>query len=98
MNELIPQDTIEYLRANPVTTATAARVLKMIIKNEKTSNEAEAEVYLVLQIVLASNYSSSKISELLLSLNFPDDFVSEFLKNLPSLPKIRAGGCPANAC
>lgn len=91
MSQLIPQETINYLKSNPTSIETARKVLKMLIKSEKTSEESEIEVYIVLQAILASNYSPSRIHELLTSLKFPEDFISDFSSSLSSLPKIRSG-------
>ena len=91
MNQFIPQDTIEYLKSIQITTDSAKRVLRMIIKNEKTSDETEAEIYIALQVLLASNYSQAKMTEILSSLGFPEDFISDFTNAFPSLPKIRSG-------
>lgn len=88
---VIPQDTIDYLKSNPVSEESAKKVLRMIVKNEKTSEIAEAEIYIVLQVLLASNYSNAKISEILTNLQFPEEFTAEFISVFASLPKIRSG-------
>lgn len=91
MNQLIPQDTIEILRSSGVSSATAKKVLRQIVKSEKPNDPIEAEIYLVLQILLSTNYSQGKITETLNSLQFPEDFIGDFISALPSIPKIRSG-------
>ena len=91
MSHLIPQDTSEYLRSVQITSDTAKRVLRLFIKNERTSDPTEAEIYTVLQILLSSSLSLGKISEVLASLRFPEEFIADFTNAYPSLPKIRSG-------
>ena len=91
MNQIIPQDTIDYLKSTQVTSEDARRVLRKLIRKESASEVLEAEISIVFQVLLASNYSNSKISETLASLRFPEDFISDFVGAFASLPKIRAG-------
>jgi hypothetical protein len=91
MNQIIPSSTLEHLRSQSVTLDTCRKVLKLLIKGDKTEDRTECEVYTVLQILLASNYSLNKIVEVLNNIGFPEEFSHDFQNAFHSLPKIRAG-------
>lgn len=91
MNQLIPQATLDYIKSVDLSLEICRKVLRMLIKNEKATDQTEAEVFIILQILLASNYSMNKVSEILNGLRFPEDFISEFVQSYGSVPKIRAG-------
>lgn len=91
MNQLIPQATLEYLKSVELSPEICRKVLRLLIKNEKVSDQTEAEILLVFQILLASNYSLNKISEILNLLKFPEAFVSDFVQSFVNVPKVRAG-------
>ena len=91
MNQLIPQPTLDYLRSQSIPLETCRKVLKSLIKSDKATNQIECEIYTVLQILLASNYSLNKISEVLAGIGFPEEFVNDLQNAFNTLPKIRSG-------